>query len=82
MNADAEFDPALGRQAGVALDEALLHLDGAAHGVDDAAELDDAAVARALDHPAAIDGDRRIDEVAPERAQPRQDPVFVGAGQP
>ena len=81
MNADAELDPALGRQAGIALDEALLHLDGAAHGVNDAAELDDAAVARALDHPAAIDGDGRIDEVAPERAHPRQDPVFIGARQ-
>ena len=79
---DAEFDAALGRQAGVALDEALLHLDGAAHSVNDAAELDDAAVARALDHAAAMHRDRRIDEVAPERAQPRQNTVFVGAGQP
>ena len=41
MNSDAELDPALGRQAGVALDEAALHLDRAAHRVDDAAKLDD-----------------------------------------
>ena len=40
MNADAELDAALGRHAGVALDHAVLHLDGAAHGVDHAAELD------------------------------------------
>jgi hypothetical protein len=34
MNPDPEFDAALGRQAGVALDEAVLHLDGAEHGVE------------------------------------------------
>ena len=31
MNADAELDAALGRQAGVAFDEAVLHLNGAAY---------------------------------------------------
>ena len=44
MDADAEFDPPLRRHTGVALDEAGLHLDRAAHRVDHAAELDDAAV--------------------------------------
>ena len=41
MDADAELDAALGRKAGVALDHAVLHFDGAAHGVDHAAELND-----------------------------------------
>ena len=81
MDADAKVDAALGRQPGIALDEALLHLDGATHRVNDAAELDDAAVARALDHPAAMHGNGRIDEVAPERAHPRQNPIFIGARQ-
>ena len=49
MNADAEFDAALGWQAGVALDHAVLHFDRAAHRVDHAAKLDEAAVAGALD---------------------------------
>jgi hypothetical protein len=31
------------------LDDAVLHFDGAAHHIDHAAEIDDAAVARALD---------------------------------
>ena len=57
MNADAELDAALGRHAGVALDEAVLHLDGAAHGVDHAAELDEAAVAGALDDAPVMRGD-------------------------
>ena len=82
MDADAEFDAALGRQAGVALGEAMLQFDRAAHGVDDAAKFDNGAVARALDHPAAMDGDRRLDQVAPERAQTRQDTILVGARQP
>ena len=82
MNADAELDAALGRQAGVALDHAVLHLDGAAHGVDHAAELDEDAVAGALDHAAVMHGDGRIDQVAPQRPQPRQRAVLVGAGKP
>ena len=82
MNADAEFDAALGRQAGVALHESMLQLDRAAYGVDHAAKFDDEAVARALDHPSSMDGDRRLDQVAPQRAQTRQDPILVGARQP
>ena len=34
MNADPELDPPFGRHAGVALHEAGLHFDRAAHGVD------------------------------------------------
>ena len=49
MNADAEDDAAILGHAGVALDHRVLNFDGAAHGVDDAAELDDRAVAGALD---------------------------------
>ena len=67
MDADAELDAALGRQAGVALDEAVLHLDRAAHGVDHAAELDEAAVAGALDDAPVMRGDGGIDQIA---AQP------------
>ena len=67
MNADPELDPALGRQAGVALHESMLQLDRAADCVDHAAKFDDEAVARALDHTSAMDGDRRLDQVAPQR---------------
>ena len=59
MNADAKLDAALGRQAGVAFDHAVLHFDRAAHGVDDAAELDQAAVAGALDDASVMRGDGR-----------------------
>ena len=38
------------------LDHAVLHLDGAAHGVDDAAELNEASVARALHYERKLAG--------------------------
>ena len=82
MDADAELDAAFGRQAGIALDHAILHLDGAAHGVDHAAELDEAPVAGALDHATMMHGDRGIDQVAAQRPQPRQDAILVRAGEP
>ena len=82
MNADAEFDAALGRHAGVALDHAVLHFDREAHRVDDAAELDDAAVAGALDDAATMHGDCGIDQIAAQRAQSRQGSIFVRARQP
>jgi hypothetical protein len=40
MDADAEFDSPLGRQARVAFDHAVLHFDGAAHSVDHAAKFE------------------------------------------
>src|ERR1700722_15792792 len=68
MNADPELNAALRRQAGVALQESMLQPDRAAYCVDHAAKFDDEAVARALDHTSAMDGDRRLDQVAPQRA--------------
>ena len=82
MNADAKLDATFGRQAGVALDHAGLHLEGAAHGVDHAAELDDRAVAGALDDAAVMGGDGRVDEVAAEAPKTRKRSVFVGPGEP
>jgi hypothetical protein len=82
MNADPEFYAALRRQAGVALDKAVLHFDRAAHRVDPAAELDEAAVAGALDHATTMHGDGRIDEVAAQRPEPRQDAILVRSREP
>ena len=82
MNADAEFDAALGRQAGVALGHAVLNLDRATDGVDHAAEFDEAAVAGALDDAAVMSGDGGIDEVAAEATKPRKSSVFVAPGEP
>src|SRR5271165_6696145 len=82
MNADAELDAAFWRHAAVAFNEAVLHLDGAAHRVDNAAELDKAAVARALDDASVMRGDGGVDQIAAQPPKPRQGAVYVRAGEP
>jgi hypothetical protein len=62
--------------------QALLHFDGAAHGVDDAAELDDAAVAGTFDDASLMNRDGEIDQIATQRPQPRQDAILVRASKP
>ena len=68
MDADAKLDASVGRDAGVAFGHAALHLDRAAHGVDHAAELDNEPVAGALDDAAVMDGNRRVEQIAAQRA--------------
>ena len=81
MDADAELDAALGRKAGVALDHAVLHLDGAAHGIDDASELYEDAVARPLHYAPVMRCDGGIDQIAPQPAQSRKGALLVGASE-
>ena len=71
-----------GGSAGVALDEAVLHLDGAAHRVDHAAELYEAAVAGSLDDAPVMGGDGGIDQIAAQPPQPRQRAILVRAREP
>ena len=80
MNADAEFDSTFGRQARIALDHGVLDFDSAAHGVDNAAELDERPVAGALNDAPIVHGDGGIDQIATQRAQPGQGSIFVCAG--
>ena len=82
VNADPKIDAAILRHARVALDHGVLHFDRATHGVDDAAEFDDRAVAGALDDPSVMHRDRRVDEIAAQRPQPRQDAILVRPGEP
>jgi hypothetical protein len=48
MNANPEIDAPLRRHSSVAVDRAVLHFDGAMHGIDHASELDQNAVAGTL----------------------------------
>jgi hypothetical protein len=59
-------DALVRRDARVALDHGDLDFDGATHGVDHAAELDEAAVAGALDDAPTVRGDRGINQIAAE----------------
>ena len=77
MDADPEFDASLGRRAGVALDHAVLHFDRAAHRVDHAAELDEDAVAGALDDAPMMRVDGGIDQIAAQPPEPRQRAILV-----
>ena len=70
-----------GGDAGVALDHRGLDFDRAAHGVDHAAELDDRAVAGALDD-AAVMPAMRVDQIAAQRPEPRQRAILVRPGEP
>jgi hypothetical protein len=82
MDADAKLDTTFRRQAGVALDHAGLHLEGATHGVHDALELDDRAVAGALDDAPVMNRDRGVDEIAAEGSQAREDAILVRSREP
>ncbi len=82
VDADAKLDPALRWQARIALDHAVLHLDGAAHRVDDATKLDENAIAGALDGASVMRGDGGIDQVAAEASQPRERAILVHSGEP
>jgi hypothetical protein len=82
VDANTELYPPVLRHPSIALDQAILHLNRAADGVDDAAELDDCAVAGALDDAAVMRGDRGIDEIAAQPPDTRKRALFVGAGEP
>ena len=64
MDADAELDTALGRYAGITLDHGVLHLDGAAHSIHHAAELDDDSITGALHDTASVNCNSWVDQIA------------------
>ena len=82
VDADPKLDAAIVRKAGVSLDETVLHLNPAAHRIDDAPELDEDAVAGAFHHPAIVNRNAGVDQIAAERPEPGQDAVLVRAGKP
>ena len=67
--------------AGVAVDHRVPDFNRVAHDVDHAAELDDRAVAGALDDAPVMHGDSRIDQIAAQRPQPRQYAILVRPGE-
>jgi hypothetical protein len=82
MNADTELNASLGRQAGVALGHAFLHLDRVARRVDDAAKLDEAAIADAVDNAPMMRGDCGINQIVAQPSQARQRSLLVCPDEP
>ena len=72
IDADAEHDPLLRRDTGVAHRHPALDFDRAAHGIDHAGELGEDAVAGDPHHPPVMILDRGLDEVAPMRLPLRE----------
>ena len=66
----------------VAIDHAGLDRDGAAHGLDRAGEIDQQAVAGALDDTSPVRGDVRLDQFAEMRLEPAQRAFLVVAHEP
>ena len=82
VNSDPKLYSALGGHTGVAFDHRVLNFHRAAHGVDDATELDQSAVAGALDDAAVMESDGRIDQVAAKRPELGKRAPLVGADEP
>ena len=82
MDADPKFDALVRRDLSIALDHRPLDFNGEVHRVDDTPELDNCAIAGALDDASVVHGDDRVDQVAAQRPEPRQNPVLVGSGKP
>ena len=76
----AKLDATIFGYACIAFDHGVLHLDGAAHRVYDAAEFDERPIAGALDDATVMNGDRRVDEIASQRPQASQGTILVRAG--
>jgi hypothetical protein len=68
--------------ASVAVDHRALDSDRAARGIDHATKFDNDAVARPLNDPAIMHGYGRSNEVAAQRAQPRENSLLILAREP
>ena len=64
IDADAELEPVLRREGGVALAQGPLDVDGAGQRLDDAREVGQHAVARRADDAAVVLGDEPVDDLA------------------
>jgi len=82
IDADAQFDALVRRDACVPLRDRLLHLDRATHRIDDAGKLHQYTVAGGLDDAAVVLGDLRIEELMAQRLEAFERAFLVRAHQP
>jgi hypothetical protein len=59
-----------------------LDFDGAVHCVDDTPELDNCAIASALDDATVMGVDRKVDQIAAQSPQPRQCTILIRPREP
>ena len=82
VDADAELEPALLGNARVAPGHGVLDLDRALHGIDDAGELGQEAIAHGLDDAPVTGRDHRLDQLAKMGLEGAERARFVGPHQP
>jgi len=82
IDADAQFDPVVRRDASVPPGHCLLHCDRAAHRIDDTGKLHQHPVAGGLDDAALVFGDLRIDELIAQRLEALERAFLVRPHQP
>jgi len=75
-------DARLSSRAAIAGAEDRLHVNSAAHRIDDAAKLHEHAITGVLDDAAAIMADLRLDDLAPIGQQAEMSALLVGAREP
>ena len=78
----SDLDALVRRDPSVALDHRPLDFNGQVHCVDHAAKLDNASVPRALNDPAMMHGDGRVDQIAAQRPKPSENAILVSARKP
>jgi hypothetical protein len=81
MDTDPELNLAIGWYDDVPLRHCRLNLSSAAQGIDNAAELDQHAIASRLDDAPAMLGYFGVDQFAPMRLQPRESSFLIGTHQ-
>ena len=82
VDREAKLDAPVGRRIGAPLRHCPLDRDRAAHGIDDAVELDQQAVAHRAHDAAPVLGDLRVDEIVADRSERRQGALLVDPHQP
>ena len=72
---------AIRRQLRIALGLGALHVDGAAHGIDHAVELDEQPVAHGLDQATVMRGDLRLEDFVQIGLKTSARPFLIGLAQ-
>ena len=81
IDADTEFDSFRDAASGIARGQQLLHLAGAAQGVNHTGELHEQSVARSLDQPAPMRRDLRVDHLRADGPYSVEGSLFVSPDQ-
>src|SRR5215475_7302529 len=81
VDANSKLNALVLRHSSISFSHAGLDLAGAAQRIHDTTEFDEQPIARRLHEPAVVRGDRRIDQLIPDRLEPSQSAALVSSHQ-